>query len=161
MQVYVDKKKVLVIAVLALAVLGPVAVWKIQALQIRSEFVEAMRAGKVTQFPPYLWEKQWTAQDLATAKVKKVVPIRGRERALSRSIHQLGEQTLSSSSYSYQASLVDTSTGMKYLFGRARNNPGQWMWAGIHADSMDQWIEQRGAEVDALEGRRVVPLPTS
>jgi hypothetical protein len=51
---------------------------------------------------------------------------------------------------------VDTSTGLKFVFGRVRNTPGVWVWTGVHPDSMEQWIQQRGAEAQAMEGQRVM-----
>ena len=111
----------------------------------------------MTQFPPYLVDKVWSDADLATAKVRKIPVSYGRERALSTALYTLGDDSLPSTAYGYQAAVVDTSTGMKYWFGRSRRDPGAWMWAGIHPDSMDRWIKQRGDEAAAMEGQRVNP----
>jgi hypothetical protein len=42
------------------------------------------------------------------------------------------------------------------VFGRVRSTPGVWVWTGVHPDSMEQWIQQRGAEAQAMEGQRVM-----
>lgn len=157
MRIYVEKKTAIIVLVLATVIAAPMAVWQAQSFQMRGEFVRAMKAGRVTQFPPYLVDKVWSDADLATAKVRKIPVSYGRERALSTALYTLGDDSLPSTAYGYQAAVVDTSTGMKYWFGRSRRNPGAWMWAGIHPDSMDRWIKQRGEEAAALEGRRVNP----
>lgn len=153
MRVDIDKTKALILALIVLVIAGPIAFWNLQALDKRNEFVAALRAGQVTQFPPYLQDKQWSERDLATAKAKKLLQFRYHRGAISEVVYTLGERTLPATQYSYQAALVDTATGMKYLFGRTRGEPARWMWAGIHADSHDQWIQQRAREVEALEGK--------
>lgn len=153
MRIYVEKRPLIIILAIVAVVLVPLAIWQVQSLQMRTEFIREMKAGRVTQFPPYLADKVWTDRDLATANVRKVVRSYGRERALSTAAYNLGQHTLPSTAYSYQAAITDTSTGMKYVFGRSRRQPGQWTWAGIHPDSHEQWIQERAREMEEFEGK--------
>lgn len=152
MRVYVDKKKAVAIILIVLAFVAPMAWWTLQSLDMKNEFVAEMRAGRVTQFPPHLQDKEWTDRDLATAKVTKLIPFHGRGHIIE-ALYHFGEFTLPATQYSFQASAVDTSTGMKYMFGRSKHEPARWVWAGIHPDSHEQWIALRGREVEALEGQ--------
>jgi hypothetical protein len=159
MRIHVEKKTVLIVLAVVAVVLMPLALGQAQSMEKRGEFVRAMRAGRVTQFPPYLADKVWSDADLATTTVRKI-PSPYRRHTLGDSLHRLaGGHTLPGTAYGFQAAVVDTSTGMRYWFGRSRQEPGRWTWAGIHPDSMARWIEQRGAEAAAMEGKRVAPLP--
>ncbi len=118
------------------------AVWQMQAGRMRRDFREAAAAGRLNSLPIGLRDRIWSPADLATAEVIHLDPQHGTQRASLSLLHTRGTAVISEDRYSYQATVTDTTTGIRHVFGYRRNPPGAWEYITVHPDSARQYIQQ-------------------
>ncbi len=140
--------KLIVVAVLVLLLVIPVLIWSFQGSAMRGDFVEALRQDNAS-LPVDLRGKQWTEQELATAVVLKLPGGSGRERALSRGLHDRGRFVISP--IQYQGTVTDETTGIVHVFGYPRKGPPVWHWASIHTSSADLHIQRRAQQLEEMK----------
>ncbi|MCP4646086.1 MAG: hypothetical protein GY851_36920 [bacterium] len=145
-----DKRAIVFIGILVAIMGGTLLLWRLQGGRMAGDFVDAMRAGRVEALQVELRDKVWSEEELAATRVLKLPSGTGRERALTRSMHAAGEYTISRQMYAYQATVTDSDTGIKHLFGYRRRGPSGWCWVGIHPDSAELHIRRRAAEAERL-----------
>jgi hypothetical protein len=133
------------------------AVWETQAYRARGEFRRVVQRGAVEALPPDLRDKTWSREELSGARVVKVARGYGKERAIGRLIHTRGDYTIPSATYAYQATLTDSATGIRHVFGRLRGKPGAWRHVGIHPDSARLHIQRRQDQLDTFLQERRAP----
>ena len=124
--------------------------WSFQGSAMRDDFVEALRRGDAS-LPVDLRDKQWTEQELADAVVLKLPGGSGRERALSREMHDRGRFVISPLQYQYQGTVTDETTGIVHVFGYPRKGPPAWRWASIHTSSRDLHIKRREQQLEEMK----------
>ena len=148
--VTVDRKSLAIVSVLVLAVLIPVAVWQFQGAGMRSDFVQALRAGNVGGLPVDLQGKRWSEQELAQVEVLAVPDSAGTQRAISTEVYSRGRVLLASHRYEYQGTIQDASTGILHVFGYQRRERRGWRWVTIHPSSHKLHIERRQEQLDEM-----------
>jgi len=138
-----ENRLAVVLVVLAIP-LASAAIWKVFAMRMEGDFQRALTGGRVDGLPPDLLGKIWSAQELATIDVVKVIRSTGRHRALSRLIHTFGQVYVSERYFAYQAMITDSSTGKRHIFGYTRSSPQRWRWEAVTPESMLLYLEQNG-----------------
>ena len=122
-----------VAAWLVVAVSGGILLsWRIAAHRMAKDFTWELRAGQVEGLPIGLRDKVWTEEELSTVEVLTLDDSYGPQRSLERFAHTRGGYTISPSQYSHQAEVMDSSTGIRYIFGHRRAEPGGWRYVTIH-----------------------------
>jgi hypothetical protein len=149
-----DTRKLVVVGLIALAVLAPAGYWSARASAVRGGFLDAMRAGDVRALPMPLRDKRWTDAELDAAQVIGVPHSPGGERALSGLLYGRGRVHIAPHTYDHQATVEDTATGLRHLFGRTRATPHAWVYVTIHPDSTQRHIELRRRQVEETSGPR-------
>jgi hypothetical protein len=152
----IDRKLLLVGAILVLACLTPVVIWQFQGTGMRSDFIQSLRNGGVRALPLELQQKVWTEQELSQAEVLRVPESYGTQRAISRGIHDRGRLVVSSHQFEYQGTIQDDSTKIVHVFGLQRREPRTWRWVTIHPSSLRLHIERRQEQLEELN-RKVQP----
>ena len=140
--------KVVVILILVAVSGGLLLYWEILAGRKEGDFAEALRNGEVRGLPIGVRDKVWTERELSEVRAMKLDSSAGPQRSLERTIHTRGGYTLSSMMYSYQATITDSDTGIKYMFGYRRREPMGWVCEGVHPDSAQKHVEQRMEMLD-------------
>ena len=135
--------KVIAFLALALVMGGILLKWQIQAERMEVDFAGAMRRGEVERLPIELSDKVWSDAELAAAQALTLDKGTGKERALERTIHTGMSPTIPPQTYAYQATITDSETGLKYIFGYRRLGPPRWEFVMPHADSMKKQLELR------------------
>ncbi len=146
----VDGRALAIVGVLLLAFLIPVAVWQFRGAGMRSDFVEALRAGNVGGLPIDLQGKRWSEQELAEVEVLAVPDSAGTQRAISTELYSRGRVLLPSHQYEYQGTIQDASTGILHVFGYQRRQRRGWRWFTIHPSSHKLHIERRQEQLDEM-----------
>ena len=152
----IDRKFLLIGAILVLACLTPVVIWQFQGAGMRSDFIQSLRNGSVRALPVELQGKVWTEQELSEAEVVRVPESYGTQRALSRGIHDRGRLVVSPHQFEYQGTIQDDGTKIVHVFGFQRREPQTWRWVTIHPSSLRLHIQRRQEQLDRLD-RNVHP----
>ncbi len=131
----------IIIGILFGTILLVVGFWRLQGVDMKGEFIDAMKNGEVQISKADILDKVWTDDEYKTVKVLRLPGSYGPPQALSREIHMGGEFTLSRAQYSYQAQITDLETGMIHMFGYTRAQPHRWLYEGFHPDSAAEMLE--------------------
>ena len=81
--------------------------------------------------PIDLRDKEWSDAELSDIEMLRLDNSFGKERALLRAANRAGSYTVSSQLYSFQATITDSATGKRHIFGRIRREPQHWVHAAI------------------------------
>ncbi len=154
---FIDKRTLVIIGLLVGIPCGLLLYWEISARRMREHFVKALQAGEVDGLLLELRGKTWTAGDLASVEVIRLDSSYGKERALVRLAHEGGEAAVSRSQFSYQATITNTETGVKYVFGYPRSGSRKWRCQGLHPDTAERDRELLRRGEDPRE-RRGLPV---
>lgn len=151
-------RRIIIVAVLLLAVVAPAIVWSLQGSAMESGFVDALRAGEVN-LPIDLREKQWTSKELSGAVVIKLPESSGREQALGRELNDRGRIVISPIQFQFQGTVTDDDTGIIHVFGYPRNGSPKWRWVSIHVSSINEHIQRRVQQLEEMKARKAAPKP--
>lgn len=144
-----NTKAVVAIGLVVLVMVGILGAWRAQANRMADDFVRAVRADKVGTIPVTLTNKTWTDAELSEVEVIKLDSATGTPRSLERRIHTGGGFTVSAQQYAYQATLTDSDTGIKHVFGYQRRPEG-WRYVTVHPDSAAAHIQQRVQDAERI-----------
>ena len=149
-----NRKALIAIGAVLVAMAIPVVVWKVQGANMRAGFVEALRAGTVRGLHRDLQGKEWTEAELAEAQVLSVPDSAGPQQSIARHVHSGGRIYVSPIQYGYQGTAPDYSTGIVHVFGYRSGEPAGWCWAMIHPSSMAEHVQRRVEQLEAMKGQQ-------
>jgi hypothetical protein len=142
-----DRRTWAIVLLVVGSVVGLLGVWEAQAYSMKREFMRFMLGEGVENPPVLIQGKVWTEAELRRARVVRVPRSHGKSQALIRLLHIRDSGLPTNPRYSFQAVVADSSTGIKHVYGRLRDQPGVWRYDTIHPDSAALYIEQRDDEI--------------
>lgn len=136
-------RRVMIVLVIVGIHLVVIAVWHVLAMSMRSDFRHALTEGRVSGLPMDLVGKTWSADELATVEVLKLVSS-SYVYAIEVVLYVGRRDVVGGNRFSYQATITDLSTGKRHVFGYWRGEPHRWMWETLDdPGQMQRLLEQR------------------
>lgn len=156
-RVYVDKRMWFIIGCV-LIVGGLTLFFEVRAALMKGDFIDTIRAGQIDNIVIRIRDKVWSDAELDDVEMLSFRRQRASDtRGVLHMLHTRGRAVLSRQQFAYQATLEDSDTGIKYVFGYGYDNQARWTWVTIHPDSLGMIVEMAEQEMERVRQDALSP----